>query len=152
MIQSFKIYSQVICKQENKYNSGVSLLTVVSVLYHSTKNRIIPIYLTLICTPSLFMYMKKKWKVTCTWICYAKCMMTILIFVKAKCNSTVPPIMCEDYFPEKYNYAYCIFGMDGRQDLVWAFFHVNDLICPSQQWTIFLPSMQKWRLAMKPLD
>lgn len=60
MIQSFKIYSQVICKQENKYNSGISLLTVVSVLYHSTKNRIIPIYLTLICTPSLFMYVGKK--------------------------------------------------------------------------------------------
>lgn len=79
-------------------------------------------------------------------------MVTILIFVKAKCTSPVSPILSADYFPEKHNYAYYIFGMDGRQDLVWAFFHISDLVCPSQQWTIFLPSMQKQRLATKPLD
>lgn len=70
-------------------------------------------------------------------------MVTILIFVKAKRNSPIPPITSADYFPEKYNHVYYTFGMDGRQDLIWAFFRVSDLVCPSQQWTIFLPSMQK---------
>lgn len=35
----FKICLQIISKDENKYSSGVSLLTIVSGLYHSTENR-----------------------------------------------------------------------------------------------------------------
>lgn len=51
----FKIHLQVICKDENKYSSGVSLVTIVSGLYNSTENRIDT--LTLTCTLFIYIYL-----------------------------------------------------------------------------------------------
>lgn len=59
--------------------------------------------------------------------------MVTIVLLDQNVAVPVPPVTSADYYAEKYNYVYCIFGMNGRQDLIRVFFHCSDLLCPSQK-------------------